>query len=202
MRKPEFLCFPLHVDSTGVENLTGRECLEVSTDRDRSQDGLDVEHRRAVERLEVRHMNLVPLDAGDRRRVEPDGVGPVGRPRGEHPRSGAGRVTSWLCRQGVAIRPMEPCDHDDLVAGGQPFQSRRRPVLHSQDCGRGVLIRLTRTVLSMPERRLDDANGSQAGVESIAVYGLHGDHSIHVRGALCGVTWGGRRINRRFSAES
>jgi SAM-dependent methyltransferase len=64
--------------------------------------GFDVEDGGTVDRFQVVDRDPVFLHGLDPNGVQADGVGTVGRPRGEHARKGPVRVATWVYREHVA----------------------------------------------------------------------------------------------------
>ena len=68
----------------------------------------------------------VPVDRQHGHAVQPDRVRAVGRARGEDALLGAGGVAARVHAQDVAARAVQPREHDQLVAGGDALERRRR----------------------------------------------------------------------------
>src|SRR6185312_12489983 len=91
----------------------------------RREDRLEVEDRRAVERLDRPDLEARAGDPADRHAMEADGVRAIGRARREHARQPAATIAARMDLQPVASRAIEPGEDDELVTGRDPGQRGR-----------------------------------------------------------------------------
>ena len=87
--------------------------------------GLDVEHRRPVERLERADVHAGAVDREDPHLVQADRVGPRGRAGVEDALDRVGGVAARMHAQDVAVGAIQPGEEDDLVAGLAARRARR-----------------------------------------------------------------------------
>src|SRR5688572_32344896 len=121
---------------------------------------LEVEHRRAVERLEAGDAEPRPRGhLEDAATVQTDGIGPVLRPRAEDAGERRGGVVARVDRQHRAVATVEPGEHQDLAAGPQlPGRFRHRRI-ELEPGLRRALVALLRRLVARAQGRADDADG-------------------------------------------
>ncbi len=81
----------------------------------RPEHRLQVEHRRAVKRLEVANLNSEAVDGEHLDLVQADRVRAIGRARAEHPAQRIGRVIARVDPQDVPPSAVEPGQDDEPV---------------------------------------------------------------------------------------
>src|SRR3954447_5756665 len=126
-----------------------------------SRNGLDVEHRRAVESLEAAHPDTSPVDLQDPHRMKTDRVGAMVRPGGEHARRLPRGIAAWMDGEHLALRAIEPGDDHDPITGLDTIQRVEDLRLELDPGVRGVLITLPRCLVHLLQRRLNPADGAK-----------------------------------------
>src|ERR687897_1199279 len=84
-----------------------------------AEDGLDVQDGGSVDRFQVADRDGAYFYRLDHDRVQPDGVGPVGRARREHARRGPARIAARVHGEHVAAPQVQPGQNEHLVASLQ-----------------------------------------------------------------------------------
>src|SRR5215211_1069531 len=90
-----------------------------------AENGLDVDYRCAVDRLQRPDLQLSGRDLESGDAVQAQRVRPVGRPCREDPGERPARVGSRVHPQHVALRLVKPRDDEELVAYLDPFEGLR-----------------------------------------------------------------------------
>src|SRR3712207_3699523 len=86
---------------------------------------LDINDRRAVDRLDWRNANALPGDLQHRHSVQPDRVWAIRRARGEYAGQWCAWVAAWVHLQHIAAGAVQPGQDNQLVASrdaGQPIR--------------------------------------------------------------------------------
>jgi len=122
---------------------------------------LDVDHGGAIDGLDRSDAQPVPDDPSDDDGMKAQRVRPVGRSRCEDPRERIAPVRARVDLEHIAPGAVQPRDDDDLVAGCEALEARRRPGVHFEP-GIGCSLRsLFRRLAAPLERRFDDSDGPE-----------------------------------------
>jgi len=84
---------------------------------------LDIENRRAVQRIQPHDLQHMALDTPDTDGGHTDGVRPAGTAGGEHPSERSTGIASGVKLQFVAGGAVETEEYDDVAAGPQAHQA-------------------------------------------------------------------------------
>src|SRR5262245_34586690 len=138
-------------------------------------DWLDVHDGRSINSFQIAHPNSEARDVEDLHRMEPNGVGPVGRAQAEDANVGGPLRTSQRGAEDVATGQVKPGDHDDAVANLQIPQSLLHVWFEDQPCGGCAFVTLLRCVRRVDQGRLHPGYRSQLinlhrSVSSVAIH--------------------------------
>ena len=103
---------------------------------------LDVDDRRAVDRLESVDLQPKRLDGRDADLVQAERVRAVRRTRAEDARARPARIAARMIREDAAVGSIEPGDDDDLVARLDAGESIRDGRIEVEPCRRGAFVGL------------------------------------------------------------
>lgn len=120
---------------------------------DVAQYGLDVDHRRAIDRFQVAYPDRAALHSLDHGSMQADRIWAVGRAGCEHPGQGPVGILARMHGEYVAPGLVQPGQDEDRGAGAQPAQGRLQPGHDRDSRHRRPLIRLFRSVGTLLEGR-------------------------------------------------
>ena len=123
--------------------------------------GFHIEDRCPVQCFEVSNLNSQALDRNDLNEVETDRIGTIRRSSAEHSVLGNRHVIAWMHSQDVAPRPVQPCQHNDLVSHPEVLETLGYSRVEDEPSIRRSLVALFRCRSGIGERRLDRSDRSQ-----------------------------------------
>ena len=136
-------------------------CRADTEARDQSSTGLTSTMGVALSASRLRTRTLVPSIDTMVTRVEPDGIGPIGRAGAEHASFEIGRVVARMHPQHVATGPIQPGEHDHVGTGLEGTEALAHRVVEHQPRLGGSFVTLLGSRRRIDQRRLDPADGQQ-----------------------------------------
>src|SRR5262249_35034683 len=118
----------------------------------------DIHDRRAVERLEVAHAHARAIERDHDHAMEADRIGPIRRAGVEYALLRPRRITARPHAKHLAARPIEPGQHEQVIARANAVECRQHPRREHDRRLRAALVALPRRERTVLQWRFDAAN--------------------------------------------